>query len=166
MNTEQKGKRAAGFAMIGFGIFFLVIAFTLSIGFLVVIGIMNDISESEQEILAELMENGVETVGTVIYAEDGRTDISYYDEEGNYYQTSYNSYYSKYGKGAEIAVYYDIDNPNICRVPGLTIEVAEMLAGIFKMIGGIVIGGLMLIGIPLIIGGVVLNKKSNRSYDL
>ena len=166
MNTEQKGKRAAGFALIGFGIFFLVIAFTISIGFLIVSGIMNDISESEQEILAELMENGVETVGTVIYAEDGRTDISYYDEAGNYYQTSYNSYYSKYGKGAEIAVYYDIDNPNICRVPGLTIEVAQMLAGIFKMIGGIVIGGLMLIGIPLIIGGVVLNKKLNRSYDL
>ena len=166
MNTEQKGKRAAGFALIGFGSLFLVIAFTLSIGFLIVIGMMNDISESEQEILAELMENGVETVGTVTYAEDGRTDISYYDEAGNYYQTSYNSYYSKYGKGAEIAVYYDIDNPNICRVPGLTIEVAQMLAGIFKMIGGIVIGGLMLIGIPLIIGGVVLNKKSNRSYDL
>lgn len=166
MNTEQKGKRAAGFALIGFGSLFLVIAFTLSIGFLIVIGIMNEIAESEQENLAVLMENGVETVGTVIYAEDDRTDISYYDEEGNYYQTSYNSYYSKYGKGAEIAVYYDIDNPNICRVPGLTIEVAEMISGIFKLVGGIVIGGLMLIGIPLIIGGVVLNKKSNRSYDL
>ncbi|MCH5281886.1 MAG: DUF3592 domain-containing protein [Lachnospiraceae bacterium] len=166
MNTERNGKRAAGFALIGFGSLFLVIAFTLSIGFLIVIGIMNNVSEAEQENLAELMEHGVETVGTVTYAEDDRTDISYYDEEGNYYQVSYNSYYSKYGKGAEIAVYYDKENPNICQVPGLTIEVAQMLAGIFKIVGGIVIGGLLLLGIPLIIGGVVLNKKSNRSYDL
>lgn len=166
MKAEHRGKNAAGAALIGFGILFLIFSFMVATGFMIVLLMMNGIVETEQELLAEIMENGVETVGTVIYADDDGTGISYYDEEGNYYQASYDTYYSKYEKGAEIAVYYDKENPNICRVPGMTMEVAEMIVGILRIAGGIVVGVLLLIGASMVIGGSILNKKLARSYDL
>lgn len=166
MKAEHRNKNALGIALIGFGSFFLVTGFMIATGLFIAIWMMGGIVETEQELLAEIMENGVETVGTVIYADDDGTKISYRDEEGNDYQTAYTSYYSKYGTGAEIAVYYDKENPNNCRVPGMTIEVAEMISGIIKLVGGIVIGVLLLIGLSLIIGGSVFNKRVARSYDL
>lgn len=130
--------------------------------FLGVGGIMGTASDFEQSELNEFIDAGaVEVTGTVTdILADSQTFVEYYvKEEDMYYTTSLSVVNSEYPQKASVSVYYDPKNPSNCRIPDISVDAFEMIAGIFSASGVILAVVFTIISIPLLIVGIILVRR-------
>ena len=105
----------------------------------------------------------METYGTITDV-DSSTTIEYYSEmDDSYYQVAFSVSNSSFREGDSIVIYYDEDNPGSCMAPDLVEGTYETLGTVFYGVGagaGVFFG---IMGLGLLIGGIVLIKKSKFS---
>lgn len=161
MNT---GKKAAGIIMSVFGGISLFIALIFTVVFLAVGGAMGKAKEASEDEMENFYAFGVEAQGTITDVEDGATIVEYYaEEDDSYHQFKFSVSNSAFREGDSIVVYYDRRNPQICMAPDLVEETYETLDNVFSGIGaglGVFFG---IIGLGLLIGGIILIRKSKSS---
>lgn len=155
------GKKAGGIIMSVFGGIFLFIAIIFTVVFLAVGGAMGKAKEASEDELEYFYVYGIETRGVIAEVADGSTTVEYYvEEEDSYYQFRVSVSNSAFREGDSVTVYYDGRNPQSCIAPDLVGETYEMLDNVFSGIGagvGIFFG---IIGLGLLIGGIILLRKS------
>lgn len=158
------GKKVAGIIMSVIGGILLFIAVIFAIVFLVVGGAMGNAKEASEEELENFYAYSVETYGTITDVESSSTIVEYYvEEDESYYQFTFPVSNSAFKEGDSVVVYYDSGNPSFCMAPDLVEGTYETLGTVFYGVGtglGIFFG---VIGLGLLIGGVVLIKKSKSS---
>lgn len=161
MNT---GKKAAGIVMSVIGGILLFIALIFTVVFLAVGGAMGKAKEASEEEMENFYAYGVETQGVITEVADGSTTVEYYaEEDDSYHQYRFSVSNSAFREGDPVVVYYDRGNPQFCRAPDLVEETYETLDHVFSGIGaglGVFFG---IIGLGLLIGGIILIRKSKSS---
>lgn len=162
----NNGKRVGGILMIVFGSLFLFMGILFgSIFGLAGYAIKNE-SDMVDKDFEELKEDAMTTTGVVVETDDGLTIIEYYaQEDDTYYETSCNVRSSSYEVGSEVTVYYDADEPQDAMVPELYEETYGLLNTIFSGFGFAFVGFFVILGLPLLIGGIVLMKKAKVPHD-
>ena len=157
------GKKVAGIIMSVFGGLFLFSAVIFAIVFLAVGRIMGNVRQNAAEEFEEFSKHAVETYGTITDV-DSSTTIEYYSEmDDSYYQVAFSVSNSSFREGDSIVIYYDEDNPGSCMAPDLVEGTYETLGTVFYGVGagaGVFFG---IMGLGLLIGGIVLIKKSKSS---
>lgn len=157
------GKKVAGILMSVFGGLFLLLAIIFAVVFLAVGGSMGNAKENAERELEEFAGHAMQTYGVITDA-DGSTTVEYYSEvDDSYYEVTFSVSNSAFGEGDSVLIYYDEDNPGSCMAPDLVEGTYETLDNVFSGIGaglGIVFG---IAGLGLLIGGIILIKKSKSS---
>ncbi|MGN0132634.1 MAG: DUF3592 domain-containing protein [Lachnospiraceae bacterium] len=162
MNT---GKKIGGIIMTAIGGIFLFVAIIFAFAFLVVGGAMGNAKDQTRAEMEEFADRAIETQGEIIDA-DGSTTVEYYSEtDDSYYEVTFSVSNSSFREGDLITVYYDKDNPGTCMAPDLVEDTYDTLSTVFSGVGaglGIFFG---IIGLGLLIGGIILIRKSKPSYE-
>ena len=157
------GKKVAGVIMSVFGGIFLFTAVIFAVSFLMVGGAMGNVKENAERELDEFAEHAVQTYG-VITGVDSSTTVEYYSEiDDSNYEVAFSVTNSAFKKGDSVLIYYDEDNPASCMAPELVEGTYETLGIVFNGVGaglGIAFG---VVGLGLLIGGIILLKKSKSS---
>lgn len=160
------GKKIGGIVMTMLGGIFLFIALIFILVFSLVGGAMGDARDQVGEEFEEFSDHAVKTYGEVVKNRNGKTTIEYYSEtDESYYQVTFSLSNSAYRSGDSIEVYYDEDDPGTCMVPELYESTYGILDNVFSGIGaglGISFG---VFALGLLIGGIILLKKSKPSYE-
>jgi len=121
--------------------------------------------EKVQEKIDAFRLNALETIGEVteIDREEGTTKIGYQSEiDDAYYELQLYTVFDNYSVGDEIEVYYNIDDPSDAIVPEIYDVAADMVGGIFSIIGAVA-AGVGVIGLILLIIGIVLVVKGKKN---
>lgn len=159
------GKKTGGIIMTVVGGILLFIAVSFAIAFLAVGGAMGKAKEASEEELENFYAYAVETEGVITSVDSGSTIVEYYaEEDDSYHQWKFQVSNSAFREGDSIIVYYNREHPaSGCMAPDLVEGTYETLGVVFNGIGagvGIFFG---IIGLGLLIGGIVLIKKSKSS---
>lgn len=159
------GKKVAGIIMSIIGGILLFMAVSFAIAFLAVGGAMEKEKEASEEELENFYAYAVETEGTITSVENGITIVEYYAEEvDSYYQQKFQVSNSAFKEGDSVVVYYNRQYPaSGCMAPDLVEGTYETLGTVFYGVGagfGVFFG---ITGLGLLIGGIVLIKKSKSS---
>lgn len=168
MEKNKNSKKAVGFLLIAFGSFFLMVGLLVGGIFLAVGSALSSEIEQEMNEFSSFQESALETTGEVIEADSDAscTTFEYYAEsDGSMYEVTYDGYFSDYTRGTTVTVYYDKNDPSLCMIPDFTKASYEFLKNIFMLIGGIVGGVFVVIGLPMLIGGIVIKKKATPTYE-
>lgn len=160
------GKKAGGIIMTVFGGIILFIALIFILVFSLVGGAMREVKNQTGDEFEEFRDHAVKTYGEIVDVESGSTTVEYYSETDNsWYQVDFSVSNSAYREGDSVALYYDEDDPGTCMAPELYESTYDTLDNVFSGIGaglGIFFG---VIGLGLLIGGIILIKKSKPSYE-
>lgn len=165
---EKKAKRTAGILLIVLGSFFLMLGLLVGGMFLAVGGVIDSKMEQQMNEFSSFREDALTTTGEVTDADSdaGNTTFGYYAEtDGSWYEVTYEGYSSNFTEGTAVTVYYDKNDPGVCMIPEFVEGSYGLLKKIFTLVGGIVGGIFVVIGLPMLIGGIVVKKKAASTYE-
>lgn len=165
------GKKVAGISMSIVGGILLFIAVFFAIALLVVGNAVEKEEDAagKEDISEEELENfyafAVETQGVITNVDDGSTIVEFYaEEDDSYHQWKFQVSNSAFKEGDSVVVYYNREHPSSgCMAPDLVEGNYKTPGTVFYGVGaeaGIFFG---IIGLGLLIGGIVLIKKSKSS---
>lgn len=146
-----------------FGGIFLFCAIIFTGVFITLVGVMGNMQDKAREELDEFTEHAIKTVGEITDV-DGVTIVEYYSEiDESYHKSSFPVSNSSFREGDSVVIYYDENHPGSCMAPDLVEATYETLGTVYFGVAaglGIFFG---VIGLVLLIGGVILIKKSKTS---
>ncbi|MBD5539591.1 MAG: hypothetical protein HDR00_00070 [Lachnospiraceae bacterium] len=159
------GKKVAGIIMSVIGGILLFMAVSFAIAFLAVGGAMEREKEASEEELENFYAYAVETEGIITSVDNGSTIVEFYaEEDDSYHQWKFPVSNSAFKEGDSVVVYYNRQYPaSGCMAPDLVEGTYETLGTVFYGVGaglGVFFG---IAGLGLLIGGIVLIKKSKSS---
>ena len=103
--------------------------------------------------------------GEVLRAEEGEGTLIAYQVDGEDYALSVNSYYSEYGEGASVTVYYNENDPSEAEAPEIMESALKLTGGIFSGIGIGIAVIFAVVGIAGVVVGILLLKSAAKQRE-
>jgi len=170
----SNGKTIGGIIMIVFGSILMILGLLFAAIFLAIGSAASDEELMDAEIQKQMdsfLDNALEAPGEItdINWDEDITTIGYQSAlDDAYYELHLNTILDDYTVGDAIDVYYNIDDPSNAIVLEAYDVVADMVGGLFIVIGAVALG-VGVLGLILLIVGIVLvvkGKKNNPRNDI
>lgn len=160
------GKKVAGIIMSVIGGILLFIVVIYAIVIFAVGGAVGKAKEDLEEKLENFYAHAVETEGVItnVNVDNGLATVEYYAEvDDSYHQFMFLVSNSDFKEGDAIVIYYDKNNPAASMAPDWQKEAFETFGPVSYDVGAGEGIFFTIIGLGLLIGGIVLIKKSKSS---
>ena len=160
--------------MIVFGSILTILGLLFAVIFFATGSVANDeelMGDKLQEKFDSFARNALETTGEIVEIDRdaGTTKIGYQSEiDDAYYELELYTVLNDYSEGDAIEVYYNMDDPSDALVPEIYDVAADMVVGVFFIIG-VVAACVGVLGLILLIVGIVLvvkGKKNNQGSNI